>query len=301
MKKLLLFVFAIISSQLTFGQEILSDVTVNTPKIQDVPKAVFDDLEKAVEEFLNNRKWTNDVYEPEERIKCKIQMTIEEELSQTSFRANIAIQSTRPIFGSSEETPLLNHVDKDIVFTYEQFQPIVFSRNLFQDNLSSLLGFYANLIIGLDYDSFSPLGGEEYFQAAQEVLTNIPQNLTSTYPGWRQLDGNRNRYWIIENLTSPRVRDFRQAMYKYHREGLDSMSEDPDNARTIIAETINTVKNVNRNYPNSMIMQMFANCKRKELIEIMKKGDRKQKDDFFKVMVRVDAANASEYAKVGRF
>jgi len=301
MKKLLLFVFAIISSQLTFGQEILSDVTVNTPKIQDVPKSVFDDLEKSIQEFLNNRKWTNDVYEPEERIKVKIQLTITEEVSQTTFKANLSIQSTRPIFGTNEETPLLNHEDKDIVFSYEQYQPIVFSKNLFQDNLSSILGFYANLIIGLDYDSFSPFGGEEYLQAAQEVLTNIPQNVTGTYPGWRQLDGNRNRYWIIENLTSPRVRDYRQAMYKYHREGLDTMVENPDAARDLVYETIKTIKGVNRNYPNSMIMQMFANCKRKELIEIMKKGDKSQKDDFFKIMVRVDAANASEYAKVGRF
>ena len=301
MKKLLLFTFAICFSQLAFAQEILADVTVNTPKIQDVPKAVFDDLEKAIQEFLNNRKWTEDAFEPEERIRCKIQLTIEEEISQTSFRANLAIQSTRPIFGSSEETPLLNHVDKDVIFNYEQYQPIIFSKNLFQDNLSSLLGFYANLIIGLDYDSFSPLGGEPFFQAAQEVLTNIPQNATATFPGWRQLDGNRNRYWIIENLTSPRVRDYRQAMYKYHREGLDIMAETPDAGRDIISQTIQTIQSVNRNYPNSMIMQMFANCKRGELIEIMKKGDKTQKDNFFKIMVRVDAANASEYAKVGRF
>lgn len=301
MKKFLLLTFVIFFSQLILAQELLVDVTVNTPKIQNVDPKVFSNLETSIQEFLNNQKWTDDVYEPEERIRCKIQLTIDQELSQTSFRATIAIQSTRPIFGSSEQTPLLNHVDKDVVFTYEPFQPIIFSKNLYQDNLSSLLGFYANIILGMDYDSFSPLGGDTYFQVAQEVLTNIPQNVTGQFPGWRQLDGNRNRYWIIENLTSPRVRDYRMSMYKYHREGLDSMTENPDQGRATIMDAVKTIQQVNRNYPNSMILQMFANSKRGELIEIIKSGDKTQKDDFFKIMVRIDASNANEYGKIGRF
>ncbi len=301
MKKFLLLTFVIFFSQLILAQELLVDVTVNTPKIQNVDPKVFSNLETSIQEFLNNQKWTDDVYEPEERIRCKIQLTIDQELSQTSFRATIAIQSTRPIFGSSEQTPLLNHVDKDVVFTYEPFQPIIFSKNLYQDNLSSLLGFYANVILGMDYDSFSPLGGDTYFQVAQEVLTNIPQNVTGQFPGWRQLDGNRNRYWIIENLTSPRVRDYRMSMYKYHREGLDSMTENPDQGRATIMDAVKTIQQVNRNYPNSMILQMFANSKRGELIEIIKSGDKTQKDDFFKIMVRIDASNANEYGKIGRF
>ena len=208
------------------AQELEVEVAINTPKLQTADPKVFENLEKSMEEFLNNRKWTEDVYEPEERIKCKIQLTIEEEISATRFRANIAVQSRRPIYKSSEETPMLNHVDKDFIFDYEPFQPIIFSKNLFQDNLSSILGFYAYIIIGMDYDSFSPLGGEEYFKIAQDILNNVPQNAASQFPGWRQLDGNRNRYWIIENLMNPRVRDFRQGMYEYHRLSLDMMSED---------------------------------------------------------------------------
>lgn len=301
MKKTFLFFFAILFSQFLTAQELLFDVTVNTPKIQNVAKEVFDDLEKSVEEFMNNRKWTEDVYEPEERIRCKIQLTINEEISLTSFKASIAIQSTRPIFGSSEETQLLNHVDKDVTFNYEQFQPMVFSKNIFQNNLTSILGFYAYVILGLDYDSFSPLGGDSYYQTAQDIVNNVPQNLTGTFKGWRQLDGNRNRYWIIENLTSPKFRDFREGMYKYHRQGLDIMAEDSGKGRAAILETINIIQSVNRNAPNGMILQMFANSKRKELIEIVKAGDRAQKDKFIKVMVRVDASNANEYSKIGRF
>ncbi|HFC00243.1 MAG TPA: DUF4835 family protein [Phaeodactylibacter sp.] len=300
MKKILLLILTLSLVQFAKAQELLFDVKVNTPKIQDVDPKVFSNMETAIQEFLNNKKWTEDVYEPEEKIKCKIQLTIEEELSQTSFRASLAIQSTRPIFGSSEETPLLNHVDKDVIIDYEPFQPIVFSKNSFQDNLSSLLGFYVNIILGMDYDSFSPMGGEKYFQIAQEILTSIPQSATSKYLGWRQLDGNRNRYWIIENLTSPRIRDYRMAMYKYHREGLDKMHLDPTASRATIMEAIMTIKSVNRNYPSSMILQMFANSKRKELIEIMKKGDKTQKDNFFKAMVRIDASNASDYGRIGK-
>jgi len=300
MKKLLFLAFTIFLSQTSSAQELLFDVTVNTPKIQNVDPKVFSNMETSIQEFLNNRKWTEDVYEQEERIKCKIQLTITEEISQTTFRADLAIQSTRPIFGSSEQTPLLNHVDKDVVFNYEPFQPIVFSKNLFQDNLSSILGFYANIVLGMDYDSFAPLGGDQYFQAAQEVLTSIPQNLTGTYQGWRQLDGNRNRYWMIENLLSPRVRDFRLALYKYHREGLDNMVENPETSRTTIMTNIKTIEQVNRNYPNSMILQMFANSKRNELIEILKKGDKSQKDNFFRAMVKIDASNANLYSKIGK-
>ena len=300
MKKILILILSISLVQLMTAQELIFDVKVNTPKIQNVDPKVFSNMETQIKEFLNNKKWTNDAYEPEERIKCKFQLTIEEELSQTSFRASIAIQSTRPIFGSDQETPLLNHVDKDVVFNYEPFQPIIFSENLFQDNLSSLLGFYVNIILGMDYDSFSPMGGDKYFQIAQEIVTSIPQSATSKFSGWRQLDGNRNRYWIIENLTSPRVRDYRMAMYKYHREGLDNMHLDPVASRAVIIETIKTIKSVNRNYPSSMILQMFANSKRNELIEIMKKGDKTQKDIFFKAMVRIDASNASAYGKIGK-
>ena len=300
MKKILLLTFTIFLTQFSIAQELLFDVTVNTPKIQDVDPKVFKDMETSIQEFLNNRKWTGDVYEQEERIKCKIQLTIEEELSQTSFRANLAIQSTRPIYGSTEETPLLNHVDKNVIFNYEPFQPIVFSKNLFQDNLSALLGFYVNVILGMDYDSFSPFGGDPFFQTAQDIITSIPQSAASSYPGWRQIDGNRNRYWMIENLTSPRIKDYRMAMYKYHREGLDNMHIDSNAGRSTILEAINTIKSVNRNYPSSMILQMFANSKRGELIEIFKNGTRIEKDEFFKVMVRVDASNANEYGRIGK-
>jgi len=300
MKKIFLLSITLLMANFLLAQELEFEITVNTPKLQTADPKVFENLKEAIQEFLNSRKWTEDVYEPEERIKCKLQITIEEELSATRFRANIAIQSRRPIFKSGEETPMLNHVDKDFIFDYEAFQPIVFSKNLFQDNLSSVLGFYAYIVLGMDYDSFSPLGGEKYYQVAQDILTNIPQNAASQYPGWRQLDGNRNRYWIVESLLNPRVRDYRQAMYEYHRLSLDNMSEDSNQARAVMASAIGKINDVSRNYPNAMILQMFSNSKRSEVIEIFKKGTKSEKDSSYKTMIRIDPANASEYAKIGR-
>ena len=300
MKKIFLLSLTLLMANFLLAQEIEFEVTINTPKLQTADPKVFENLEKAIEEFANNRKWTEDVFEPEERIKCKLQITIEEELSATRFRANIAIQSRRPIYGSDEETPMLNHVDKDFTFDYEAFQPIVFSKNLYQDNLSSILAFYAYIVIGMDYDSFSPLGGNKYFQIAQDILINIPQNAAAQYPGWRQKDGNRNRYWIVESFLHPRVRDFRQAMYEYHRLSLDTMSENADQARAVMASAIDKVNGVSRNYPNAMILQMFSNSKRSEVIEIFKNGTKTEKDKSYKTMIRIDPANASEYAKIGR-
>ena len=152
----------------------------------------------------------------------------------------------------------------------------------------------------MDYDSFSPLGGEEYFKIAQDILNNVPQNAASQFPGWRQLDGNRNRYWIIENLMNPRVRDFRQGMYEYHRLSLDMMSEDAIASRAVMTNVINKINEVSRSYPNAMILQMFCNSKRSEIIEIFKKGTKNEKSQLNRTMIRIDAANASEYAKIGR-
>ena len=201
-------------------------------------------------------------------------MTISAELSQTRFGADFAIQSTRPVYGSNYKTPILTHVDKDFVFDYEQFAPINFSETTFNSNLSSLLTYYAYMILGMDADSFAPYGGESYYQQAQQVINTIPQNLDDNLKkGWRSIDSRRNRYWLLDNLLAPRARDFRQAWYDYHRQGLDLMYSNVVAGRAIISETIKTVGSVNRDLPNSMILQVFSNTKAGELVEIFKQGE----------------------------
>ena len=191
---------------------------------------------------------------------------------------------------------MLNHLDQDLEFSYEQYQPLEFSVNVFNDNLSSVLSFYAYIILGMDFDSFSLYGGEPYFQIAQDILNSTPQN--GVFRGWRSMDGNQNRFWMIENILSPRVRPYRETMYNYHRYGLDVMAENPDQGRAIITQYLDNIQDVYQNYPNSMILQMFLNSKSKEIIEIFKRGISTEKDKAIRIMSRIDATNASEYRQI---
>ena len=301
MKKYFLLFITIIFCKLVSAQEIEFTININTPKLQTTDPKVFESLKEGMSNFLNNQKWTSDVFDPKERIKCNIQMTIKDELSANTFSADFAIQAVRPVYGSSYETPMLSHVDKDLTFVYEQFQPLEYTKNSFSDNLTSFLSFYVYIILGMDYDSYSLYGGELYYQTANDILTTIPPSAASAFPGWRSLDGNRNRYWIIENLLSPKVRDYRQAMYDYHRQSLDLMASDTKTGRAIMLKALETISKVNRSYPNSMIIQMFTNAKSTEIIEIFKKGTSEEKRSVRTIMSKIDASNASKYRnQIGR-
>lgn len=280
------------------GQELNFQVKVVTLKLQTVDPKVFETLEISLREFLNDQQWGNQVFEQEERINCNLILTIQEELSPTSFKADLAIQSSRPVFGTDYQTPLINHIDKDVVFEYEQFQPLQFSRNRYNDNLSHVLAFYVHVIMGMDYDSFSPLGGERYFRLAQEILNVVPQSAASAFPGWRSVESNRNRYWLIENLLNPRVRPFRQAMYDYHRQGLDLMGGNPDGGRALITSAIESISTVNQAYRNAMIIQMFNDTKALEIIEIYKRGTLEEQNKVIRIMRVMDPSNAPQYAGI---
>ncbi len=289
--------FAILAMGLG-AQELNVTVRINTQKLQSADPKVFETLENTVREFMNTQKWTDDVFELEERINANVLITIQEELSPTSFKADVAVQASRPVYGSDYETPLINHIDKGVTFFYEQFQPLQFSRNTYNDNLSSVLAFYSYIILGLDYDSFSPYGGEPHFQAAQDILNNVPQSAAAANPGWRSLDGNRNRFWLIENLLSPRVRPFRQAWYDYHRQGLDLCASDVATGRAIIAAALDQVREVDQAYPNSMIIQLFTDTKSQEILEIFKQGTPQEQNTVVQIMSRIDASNASKYREI---
>lgn len=301
-QRLILLVLTIFIFNNLQAQEVQFQVTVNTPKLQTADPKLFQNLEAALQDFLNNQRWTEDDFEVEERIKCNIQLTITAEESANIFKADLAIQSVRPIYGTSYETPLLSHVDKDVTFKYEQFQPIDYSENVYIDNLSSVISFYVYVILGMDYDSFSPFGGDPYFQIAQDIINTVPQEVTGAFKGWRSLDSGkqRNRYWMIENILTPRVRPFRQANYDYHRQGLDVMEKTPESARSSMMSALEVVDKVNRAYPNSMILQMFANAKANEIIDVFKQGNPSEKSRVYAIMTKLDAANASKYRGISR-
>lgn len=300
MKNRLLVFICLLAFNYTQAQEMNFQVKVNVPKIQTVDPAVFEDMQQQIEEFLNTRKWTDQVYEPSERINGNIQINITEELSPTEFSGSIQIQASRPIYGSSSETVLLSHNDKDFQFSYQQFQPIQFSNNSYQDNLSSILGYYVYFILGLDGDTFAPFGGEDYFRLAQEIVNTIPANVAGTYRGWRSQDGNRNRYWLQESMLNPRLRPYRQGMYDYHIRGLDLMHKDVETARLVMAKILEDIGKAEKSYPNSMSLQVFANSKSNEIIDIFKVADSISKKTAKTVMTKIDAANAAKYRSIGR-
>ncbi|MCC7245843.1 MAG: DUF4835 family protein [Saprospiraceae bacterium] len=303
LNKILLLFFACFIAQMANAQgELNASVRVSTPQLQRTERRVFDELEITLKTFLNTTKWTSDIYEPDERIECNFILTISEELDNNGFKGELAVQSTRPVYGSGYKTALLSHLDKDITFTYEQNQPIEFVLdNAENPNLAALFAFYAYVILGLDYDSYALYGGDNYLLNAQQIVQNIQNSSTNNTAGWRPSDGgkNRNRYWIIENLMNPRVKPFRAAMYTYYRKGLDTFTADQDGAKSEVLKALEEVEKVNVAYFNSMIVQMFANAKRDELVEMWKIGGKPQKERVIQIMSKIDPASGARYREIG--
>jgi hypothetical protein len=284
-----------------FGQsELIATVRINTPQLQNTDRRVFDQLEISLRDFINNTKWTKEEFTQEERIKCNFILTISEEVGVNAFKGELAVQSVRPVYGSGYESPLLSHLDKDVLFSYDQNQPIEFVLDATENqNIATLFSFYAYLIIGLDYDSFSLYGGENYVQTALQIVNNV-QNSSNSAPGWRPNDGskNRNRYWIVENLTSPRSKLIRAALYTYHRNGLDLFTTKLDEGKKNILASLEEVDKVNSAYFNSMIVQMFSNAKKEELVEMWKIGEKPQRDRVVQIMTKADPVNTNRYREI---
>src|ERR1043165_7382768 len=221
MKSLLVFLTIILAFTITLrAQELNCQVNVIAANLQTTDPKVFETLKQAVYEFMNNRKWSNDNYKPEEKIECSMLINITQEISSDKFGAQITVQSNRPVFNSSYNSPMLYLADKDFQFQYAQYQPLDYTDNQFTSNLTSVLAYYAYLIIGFDYDSFSPKGGMPYFQKANSIVTSAQSN-NNAGPGWKSYESVRNRYWIVYNLTNSKLDYIHTVIYKYHREGLD--------------------------------------------------------------------------------
>ncbi|MEL6277197.1 MAG: DUF4835 family protein, partial [Bacteroidota bacterium] len=259
----LLFLFyAVLPAQ----SEINFSVRFNLQQIQTTDPKILETLERDVRQFLQGRAWTEDRFEPEERINCTVIMTIKEGGSPNNYEADLAIQSSRPVYGSAEETAVFNYLDNKINFYYEQFQAIQLSENSFTGNLPSILGYYVYLVLGFDYDTFSPLGGQRYFEEAQDIINRLPADVSNDDPGWNPT-GTRNRFWLLENILSPRILPLRRALYTYHREGLDMMHQDINVGRANITLAIEDVQKSNQSYPNTVIVQAFIDAKREEIID----------------------------------
>ena|ERR1700741_4848630 len=293
-----LFVLFTVLSFSASAQELNCQVQVVSQQVQGTDaKRIFDNMQKQIFEFMNNTKWTKDIYTTSERIDCTILINITEKLSTTDFKGTIQVQCRRPVFKSSYNSPLLNYNDQNFEFSYTEFQPFDFNQTTFSSNLTSVLAYYAYVILAFDYDSFSPLGGTTYWQMAQQVTTNA-QNSGSAGPGWKAFEGNKNRYWLVENILNPVFTPIRDTYYKYHRLGMDIMVDKPDEGRAIVLESIVKLKEVHKNRPGSYNMQLFFNAKADEVINIFSGGTPTEKTTATETLNLIDAANINKYAKI---
>ena len=240
MLRIALLVVLIINSRVSFTQELACVVLVNDKRVQTQERQVFRDLEVAISNFMNNREWTDDIFKDEEKIKCNIYITLKEKsVSQPFFEATVQIQSQRPVYGTDFNTQLLDFIDNKWKFEYSISQPIIYSENSFTNELTALLSFYAYIIIGIDYDTFSPNGGSPYFDKAFNIMSNAPQTSKS---GWSSFGNTRDRYWLIANLNDIKFRPFRKALYIYHLQGMDIINEDNQKGKLKILEALQEIK-----------------------------------------------------------
>lgn len=278
------------------AQELLSTVTINIgPKVETTDRNVFRDMKIAFQQFLNSRKWTSDTYQQHEKINCSILININDMPSIGAFSASVQIQSARPVYNSNYTSLLLNFADRDWQFEYIESQPLEYNDNTYTNNLTSMLAFYAYLVIGLDYDSFSELGGTPYFQKALTVVNNAQ---SSNRPGWQSLGSNRNRYWIIENLLNPQLIDVRKTLYSYHRLGLDTFDKTPDQSRTVILAGMKNMRKAKDINPNAILIISFFDAKSKELANIFSDGQLSVRREAYDLITMMDPSNQATYAKM---
>lgn len=277
------------------GQEINCQVQVTSRQIQGTDKTAFEALQTALYEFVNARKWTPYSYKLEERIEATILLTINEQVSSEKFKGQLNLVLKRPVYKSNYSTTLFNYIDKDIEFTYVENEPLEFSDNAFDNNLTSVIAFYINIFLGLDGDSFSPLGGTPYFERAQAIVQSAQ---SAAEPGWKAYENQKNRYWLSENLSNPVYRAVRESIYKYHREGLDKMYDSAENGRIAIAESIKLLGQANNQKSGSFLIQLMIEAKRDEIIKIFSEGSPNLKVEVVNTLKEIDPANGSRYQQI---
>ncbi|WP_411274333.1 DUF4835 family protein [Daejeonella sp.] len=292
MKYILLFSFLLVSTAL-YSQDLNARVQILAPQIPNSNKRILDVLEVSIKDFLNGRRWTSDALKPQERIDCNFVITITEwDGSSSNFKAEAQIQSSRPIFNSNYNSTVLNLSDKDFTFSYSEGQALDFSEQNYLTNLTSLLAFYAYIITGMDYDTFSRFGGTPYFQKALTVLNNA-QNAPNG--GWKAHEDLRNRFWLVENLTNKSYNPIRESMYDYHRDGLDVMAENQSKARKAIYAALPQLQKIDRQKQGAVLNQVFFTAKSDELINILSDAEPQEKLKAFIILSAVDPANSLKY------
>ncbi len=297
LKRLLSLVFIFVPT-LLMAQELKCNIQINSQKISGTNRTVYQTLQTAIYEFMNNTSWTNHVYSIDERIECNIVINLNEQLGSDEYKGTIQVQSRRPVFNTSYNTTTLNFLDNYFDFRYLEFNKLEFSETTHLSNLTSVLAFYAYIILGIDYDSYSLMGGTEYFEKAEKILNNA-QNATET--GWKAYEGNRkNRYWMVENILSEKYRPIREVYYRYHRLGLDIMNEKLIEGRAEIVDCMASIQKVFREKPDPYMfyMQLFFDAKNDELVSLFSESFASEKSRVVNILTEIDNANASKYKAI---
>ena len=275
-----------------YSQELKCKVQVVSPKIEGTNKAVFETMQLALTEFMNGQKWTENVFAENEKIECSFLINITNVISESEFSGTIKVQAMRPVYGSSYQTVLFNRLDEYFTCKYTENQPLSYNPASFDSNLIGILAFYANMIIGYDYDSFSLLGGTPYFVQAQQIVTRAQGTDAS---GWKAFENRRNRYWIVNEQLNEQVKPLRNSYYKYHRIGLDNMYSKAVSARGDMMDALNQIGKVTRVVPSNLAVQIFFDTKSQEIINIFSESNQLEKSSILTLLNEIDPTNSTKY------
>src|SRR4051794_235544 len=302
MTKLKLFfcLLLLTGARLLPAQELQAKVTILTQSLPtSVNKQRFNTLQTQLTNLLNNRKWTDDTYNAQEKIECNFLLNITESTGDDVFKATVTIQSARPIYNSSYKSPIINVQDPDVTFKYVEYQPVEFNETRvagndpLSANLTAAIAYYVYIILGFDYNSFALKGGNSFFVQAQNIVNNAPESRDIS--GWKAFDGQRNRYWLANNAVNTRFNVFNDIVYNYYRQGLDKMYDNAVSAREAILNALVQLQTFNRENPNTMILQFFMQNKYSELVGVFKKAPPDIRSRAGNILQQIDPSNSDKY------
>ncbi len=300
MNKLFLFFLLCLFITVAHAQELRARVNIISNRVNNsVDKKTFTTLQTALNDFVNNSKWSNDTYGANEKIDCNFLLNLESTGEPNVYKASLTIQSGRPVFNSSYVSPVINYQDNDVTFKYVEFQQLEFNETRVSgtdplvSNLTAIIAYWIDMILGFDYDSFSPRGGNIYFQKAQNIVNNAPEGRNIS--GWKPFDGTRNRYWLAENLLNSKYSIFHDVIYNYYRMGMDKLYDQEAAARLNILNVLSMLNTFNTQNPNTMILQFFFQSKTQELIQIFSKANPADKAKALDYLKRLDVSSATKY------
>jgi len=294
MKKTIIIAFILLNiTSLAFAQgDVLASISVSSNKVEGTDRAIYDAMQKTLNDMVNSRSWTPYQLKQDERFKIRLAFTITDRRSDTEFEADLNVATSRLIFNTNHESPILNFVDKKVHFYFNQFEPLEFIENTYTNNLVSVTAYYIYYALGLQFDTFQPSGGQDFFSRASEIVRTAQ---SSREVGWNSQDGDRSRFWLTEYIMSPTYRGLRTFMYQYHRQGLDVMADNVENGRTHVMRAIEDLKRVYEERPGMYVTQMIIDAKRDEIINIFRGASENEKKSVINIMKQIDAANSNKY------